>query len=136
MRALLAIAGAAGLALIPTTGQAAPTAHTAAAKPTITRVSPMRVRVGRTITVRGTNFSSSPRANKVIFKAKNGRVAIGRVKRASHTKLVLAVPASAERILTVKASLGMPTRAYLRVVTHRYGKRSRLRHSPVLVSAL
>jgi hypothetical protein len=136
MRALLVISAAAAVAVIPTSAEAAPTAHAAAAKPTITRVSPMRVKVGRTITVRGSHFSGRRSRDKVIFKAKNGRSAIGRVTRASGSKLVLRVPTAAEQILTKKGSSGVPTRIYLRVVTNHYGKLTKLRHSPVVVSAL
>jgi hypothetical protein len=136
MRALLVISAAAALAVIPTTAEAAPRAHAAAAKPTITRVSPMRVKVGRKITLRGHHFSTRRTRDKVIFKAKNGRSAIGKVTRASSTKLVLKVPPAAEQILTKKSAKGVPTRIYLRVVTNHYGKLSNLRHSPVVVSAL
>ena len=105
-------------------------------KPTITRVSPMRVKVGRTITIRGRNFSSSRKRNTVLFRGTAGRSALGKVTRASSTKLVLKVPASVERILTQKSSSGVPTRIKLRVVAKRYGVLSVLRHSPVVVSAL
>jgi IPT/TIG domain len=136
MRALLVIVAAASVAVIPTSAEAAPRAHAAATKPTITRVSPMRVKVGRTITVRGKHFSRRRTRDKVLFRAKNGRSAIASVKRASGSKLVLKVPAAAEQILTKKSSKGVPTRIYLRVVTNRYGKLSSLRHSPVVVSSL
>jgi hypothetical protein len=136
MKAFLVITAAAAVAVIPTTAEAAPRAHAAAAKPTITRVSPMRVKVGRTITVRGRHFSRRRTRDKVVFKAKNGRSAIGKVTRASGSKLVLKVPSAAEQILTKKSSSGVPTRIYLRVVTNHYGKISSLRHSPVVVSSL
>jgi hypothetical protein len=135
MRALLVISAAAAVAVIPTTAEAAPRAHASATKPTITRVSPMRVKVGRTITLRGKHFSHRRTRNKVIFKAKNGRSAIGRVVRASGSKLVLKVPSAAEYVLTKKGTARAPTRIYLRVVTNRYGTQSKLRHSPVIVSS-
>jgi hypothetical protein len=42
-----------------------------AKSPTIKRVSPMRVRVGHKITIRGTHFSSSRRRDTVMFRAPN-----------------------------------------------------------------
>lgn len=136
MRALVVVTAAAAVAVIPAAGHAAPWAQASAVKPTITRVSPMRVRVGDTITVRGRHFSSHPTRDKVVFKAKNGRLAIGRVVRASSGKLVLRVPSAAEYVLTRKGTARAATRMYLRVVTnHHYGTRSKLRHSPVVVSS-
>lgn len=137
-RATLALATAsiALLAIGATPGSAEISHASAIPTPVIKRVSPMRVKVGRMIAIRGRGFSATRKRNKVIFKAKNGRLALGRVTLASRRRLVLRVPASVELVLTKKASIGVPTRVYLRVVTSRYGKRSIKRHSPVIVSAL
>ena len=40
-----------------------------ASTPTITRVTPMRVSVGDTLTIQGRNFKSQARQNTVIFRA-------------------------------------------------------------------
>ncbi len=109
---------------------------TSAAQPTVKRVSPMRVKVGRTITIRGTGFSSSRKRNTIIFKGAAGRSTFGKPSRASRTKLVVKVPAVAERILTKTPAGGAPTRVSIKVVTSRFGKTSIKRHSPVVVSAV
>jgi hypothetical protein len=132
VRALIAIAATAVLAGAADT---ATLADAGVPRPVITKVAPMRVKVGGTITVRGRHFSSRRSRDTVVFKAKNGRVALGRVTHASESKLVLRVPGAVEGVLTKKASVPTPTRMYLRVVADHYGHLSKLRHSPVVVSA-
>ena len=103
--------------------------------PTIKLVSPMRVAVGRTITIRGKNFSSSRRKNTVVFRSPGKRNAFAKPKRASRTKLVVKVPGSVERLLKKSGTKRIATRFSLRVVTKRYGKLTPRRRSPVIVSA-
>jgi len=119
-----------------------PPAHAAtkvAKASTIKLVSPMRVKVGRTITIRGTSFSSSRRRNTIIFRSPSKRTAFAKPRRAGHRKLVVRVPASIERLLTNKDAkgVGSPTRFGLRVLVGRkYGKASKRRNSPMVVSSL
>ena len=123
--------------LAPGAAEAKSSKRQTAAVPTIKLVSPMRVRVGRTITIRGKGFSRSRKRNTVLFKSRQGgRSAFAKASRASRTKLVVRIPASAERLLTLSAGKGVATRLTLRVVTSRYGKASKRRHSPVVFSAL
>ena len=65
---LLALAALAPLA-------AAPAASAATKRPTITKVSPMRLSVGDRLTIRGRNFKSQRTRNTVIFRAPSGRSA-------------------------------------------------------------
>ncbi len=125
-----------GALLLPGAAQAKTSKRQKAAVPTIKLVSPMRVRVGRTITIRGKGFSRSRKRNTVLFKSRSGRSAFAKASRASSTKLVVRIPASAERLLTLSAGKGVATRLTLRVVTSRYGKASKRRQSPVVFSAL
>lgn len=125
-----------GALLLPGAAEAKTSKRQKAAVPTIKLVSPMRVRVGRTITIRGKGFSRSRKRNTVLFKSRNGRSAFAKASRASSTKLVVRIPAAAERLLTLSAGKGVATRLTLRVVTSRYGKASKRRHSPVVFSAL
>ena len=110
-----------------------------AAKATIKLVSPMRVNVGRNITISGRNFSTSRRRNTVIFRSPGKRVAFTKPRRAGRRKLIVRVPASVERLLTNKDAkgVGSATRFRLRVVVGRkYGNLSRRRNSPVIQSSL
>ena len=100
--------------------------------PTITRVSPMRIKVGSTLTIRGKNFSSHRTRNTVIFRAGNRTIFV-KPKRASRTKLVVKLPASLSRLLgkgsggTLKA-----TRFKLRVLAGKFGPFTSARLSPVV----
>ena len=63
-----------------------------AKRPSITRVTPMRVSVGAMLTIRGRNFSRRRTRNTVIFRAPNGRSVFVKPTRASTRKLVVRVP--------------------------------------------
>ncbi|HYI37279.1 MAG TPA: IPT/TIG domain-containing protein [Thermoleophilaceae bacterium] len=102
-------------------------------KPAIKRVTPMRATVGKTLTIRGTNFSKSRRRNTVLFIA-GKRQAFAKPRRASRKKLVVKIPGSVENLLD-KAKRRGATRLKLRVVTKRYGKKTTLRLSPIVLSA-
>ncbi|MEA2331537.1 MAG: hypothetical protein QOH58_1675 [Thermoleophilaceae bacterium] len=103
--------------------------------PSISLVSPMRVAVGRTITIRGKNFSSNRRKNTVAFRGPGKRYAFAKPKRASRTKLVVKIPGSVERLLKKSGTKRVATRFSIRIVTKRYGKLTPRRRSPVIVSA-
>ena len=128
--------------LVATSVAALPVVPAEAAKSpasTIKLVSPMRVLVGDTVTIRGTGFSSTTRRNTVIFTAPNKRTAFAKPRRASGRKLVVRIPGSVERLLTNEddKGVGNPTRFRIRVVVGKsYGKVSPRRNSPVIVSAL
>lgn len=114
-------------------------AAAATSKPAITLVSPMRVTVGKTLTIRGKNFSARRTGNTVLFIAPNKQTAFAKPQRAGANKLVLRVPGSVERLLNNPDGVGVgdPTRLGIRVVVKRkYGVRSIRRNSPVVVSAL
>ncbi len=134
-RSLLAVTALAAFG-----GAAAATpAGAAPAKSEVSLVTPMRVTVGKTLTIRGKNFSANRRANTVLFIAPNKQAAFAKPSRAGARKLVVRVPGSVERLLNNADGVGVgnPTRLGIRVVVRRrYGKRSVRRHSPVVVSAL
>jgi hypothetical protein len=125
-------------ALVPLAGtaEAAPSAKSAAAKsaPAITLVSPMRVRVGSLITIRGRNFSRNRRRNTVVFASPSGRAAFAKPVRAGRRKLVVRVPGTVERLLNVRDNSRVPTRMRLRVLAGRFSRFTPRRLSPVIVS--
>ena len=100
---------AAALGLVPSTARAATSTSAAASTPTITRVTPMRVRVGALLTIRGRNFKATRTKNTVIFRAPDGRTAFAKPRRASRTRLVVAVPPAVARL--VKLGKGHPLQA-------------------------
>ncbi len=85
-----------------------------ASKPSITRVLPMRVGVGGTLTIMGKNFKSARSANTVIFRAPNGRSVFAKPRSASRGKLKVAVPGAVSRLLAGTVSKPKPTRMKLR----------------------
>ncbi len=107
----------------------------AATKPGITRVTPMRISVGNTLVIRGHHFRSKAKRNTVIFRSSNGRTAFAKPRRASATKLVVRVPASVARLLTIKNSRQRPTRLKLRVLAGKFSAYTSRRLSPVVTGA-
>ena len=138
---LLSLVVAALATVVAPAAHAAPASAAKAKASTIKRVAPMRVLVGKAITIRGTGFSSRRRRNTVIFRAPDKRTAFAKPRRASRRRLVVAVPASVERLIekrtTESGKKGVPTRFRLRVVVgRRYGALSPRRNSPVILSSL
>lgn len=107
----------------------------AAVKPKITRVTPMRVSVGNLLTIRGKHFKATRKRNTVIFRASSGRTAFAKPRRASRTKLVVRVPSAVASLLTVKASKQRPTRLKLRVLAGKFSAYTKRRLSPVVTGA-
>jgi IPT/TIG domain len=103
-------------------------------KPTITRVTPMRVTVGETLTIRGKGFKAKAGANTVVFQGAGGRSAFVKPRRATSRKLVVRITASVARLLAVRDSRQVPTRMRLRVLAGRFSSFTPRRLSPVVLS--
>lgn len=125
---LLALSATALLVTAP----AASGAKKKASKPSITRVTPMRISVGNALTIRGRHFKAKRRSNTVIFRASNGRTAFAKPRRASRRKLVVVVPEAVSRLLRVANNRQRPTRLKLRVLAGRFSKYTPRRLSPVV----
>ncbi len=100
--------------------------------PVISKVSPMRVSVGKLLTIRGSHFRPTKKGNTIIFRSGQGRSAFAKPTRASRTKLVVRVPAAVARLLTVKNSHQRPTRLKLRVLAGKFSAYTSRRLSPVV----
>ena len=107
----------------------------AAVKPQITRVTPMRISVGNLLTIRGKHFRARTKSNTVIFRANNGRTAFAKPRRASSTKLVVRIPPAVASLLTVKNSKQRPTRLKLRVLAGKFSSYTGRRLSPVVTGS-
>jgi hypothetical protein len=127
---LLALSAIALVVSVP----AAPAAKKKAAKPSITRVTPMRISVGARLTIIGKNFKSERKANTIIFRAPNGRSAFAKPRRASRTKLVVVVPGAVSRLLGGSQSSPKPTRLKLRVLAGKFSAFTTRRLSPVVTA--
>jgi hypothetical protein len=125
---LLALSATALVVSVP----AAPAANKKAAKPSITRVMPMRISVGARLTILGKNFKAERKANTIVFRAPNGRSAFAKPRRASRTKLVVVVPGAVSRLLRGGLSNPKPTRLKLRVLAGKFSAFTTRRLSPVV----
>jgi hypothetical protein len=103
-----------------------------ASKPSITRVTPMRISVGARLTIVGKNFKAKRKANTVIFRAPDGRSAFAKPRRASRRKLVVVVPGAVSRLLRGSLSDPKPTRLKLRVLAGKFSAFTTRRLSPVV----
>lgn len=112
---------------------AAPAKAERARTPTITLVSPMRVKVGGKIAIHGSNFSHCRRRSTVVFRGPDGRFALTKPIRAGRSKLVVNIPASVERLLT--GSGKKATRIKLRVLSGRLGRYTSKRISPLVLTS-
>jgi hypothetical protein len=127
---LLALSATALLVSVP----AASAAKKKAAKPSITRVMPMRISVGARLTIIGRNFKPKAKDNTVIFRAPNGRSAFAKPRRASRRKLVVVVPGAVSRLLRGGVNNPKPTRLKLRVLAGQFSAFTTRRLSPVVTA--
>jgi IPT/TIG domain len=111
---------------------AAPAASAASKAPSITKVSPMRVKVGSKLTIKGKNFSSSRTRNTIFFRGAGGTTAFAKPTRASRTKLVIKVPSSVGKLLKRSSGKALSTRLKIRVLTTKFSKYTSSRLSPVV----
>ena len=126
---------AAALPVVSSASAAPARANASATAPSITRVLPMRVRVGALLTIRGRHFKAARSRNTVIFRSPDRRTAFAKPRRASRTRLVVAVPAAVARIVASRAGGARPTRFRLRVLAGRFSRFTPRRLSPVVVPA-
>jgi hypothetical protein len=134
LRAALMAFVATLVAIGPATVPASAAKRAKAVKPTIVRVTPMRLEVGETLTIRGKHFKAKKGRNTVVFRGPGGRTAFAKPRRASSRKLVVKVPASVARLLTVKDGRQRPTRLQLRVLAGSFSAFTPRRLSPVVLT--
>jgi hypothetical protein len=116
------------VALVALPSLAAGAAKKKASKPQISRVTPMRLKIGSRVTVRGHNFKGKAGRNTVIFRGPKHRSVLVKPVKASGSKLVLMVPGTVAKLAGTK-----PTRFKLQVLTGRISRPTSKRLSPVIV---
>src|SRR3954452_16957301 len=92
-------------------------AKTKAKSPVITKVSPMSVKVGQTLTITGRYFRKGKGRNSVGFKRDGAAVVFVKADLSTTRKIYVKVPARLQS--TVKSG---PVRFHLRVLAARFGK--------------
>jgi hypothetical protein len=115
-------------ALLITSAFAGATAAPAQAKkkakaPVITKVSPMSVGVGQTLTIRGKNFVRGRKKTTVVFKRDGARAVLVKADLSTGKLLKLTVPASLAKYFRTSNGQAVPTRFRLRVLTTRLGRK-------------
>src|SRR4051812_15197775 len=98
--------------------------------PEIKSISPLAVKVGEKLTVKGKNFVPGKNKTRVFFVRRGGGTAVARAESATRTKLVVTVPAQLDKVLSGKSA-----RVQLRVLTKRFGKLSAAKRSPIVSPA-
>lgn len=101
--------------------------------PSITKVAPMKLGVGDTLTVRGKSFRSGTGRNTVVFKRDGGRAVFVKAGKATRTTLSVRIPAKMLTALTQKSGRPAATRFRVRVLAGRFGRRfTTLEASPIV----
>jgi hypothetical protein len=121
---------AAAAILVPVTGTA--TAHAAKA-PVVKRVTPKRVFVGETLTIRGRHFRPGIGKNTVAFRRSGAKVVLVRAGKSTKKMLKVELPKRLEKALLVRNGVPVPTRLLVRVLAARFGKSfTRPSQSPIV----
>jgi hypothetical protein len=94
----------------------------AATLPKITKVTPLKVEVGQTLTIRGSGFIPGANKNTVVFKRDGKAAVFARADSATATRIVLTVPAKVLPFLTGKGGAQAPQTFRLRVLARKFGK--------------
>jgi hypothetical protein len=119
LRRVATTASLAALFLIPASADAARGQRSSAPKsPVITSVSPLKAKVGQTLTIRGRHFRKGKGRNSVGFKRDGAPVVF--IKSDVSTTKVMYVKLSAKLEKVLYA--GTPARFHLRVLARRFGK--------------
>lgn len=128
-RTLLALALAVCLPAALPAGAAAATPS----YPSITKVSPMTLDVGDTLTLQGKGFRSGKARNTVVFKRDGGRAIFVKAGDATPTKLSVTVPGAMLSALSQNSGKRVGTRFRVRVLAGRFGRRfTSVKSSPVI----
>jgi hypothetical protein len=102
---------------------AAPATADAAKAPIVKRVTPKRVFVGETMTIRGRYFRPGIGKNTVAFKRKGAKVVLVRADKSTRKMLKVKLPKRLEKALLVSNGVPVATRLQIRVMSTRFGRR-------------
>lgn len=97
-------------------------AHAAPSPPTITKVTPLKLEIGQTLTIRGRRFVRGPKKNIVVFKRDGKPAVFARADSATTTRIRMKVPAKLLPFLRNASGTAVFRRFRLRVLARRLGK--------------
>ena len=101
---------------------AGPVSVATAAAPTVSSVSPLKAKVGQTLTIKGTNFIVGPKRNTVIFMSDYGPTVFIKNTQATRTSMTVPLTAGLEKGMRGYPSNPRANRFQLRVVTNEQAK--------------
>lgn len=122
-RVVLCLGALASALLVPVSGASAKSTPV----PVIKSISPLTLKVGEKLTIKGKNFTPGANKTRVFFVRKSGGTAFARAEKATKTKLVVTLPAQLDKVLGGKAA-----RVQVRVLTKKFGKLSARKKSPIV----
>jgi hypothetical protein len=112
---------------------AADAATTRTTYPTITKIDPLNLGIGETMTITGRGFRSGKSLNTVVFKRDGQRAIFAKAVSATSTRIRVVVPEKVRPFLNKSAGAEVPTKFRIRVLARRFGKRyTALSASPVI----
>src|SRR4051812_6272413 len=98
--------------------------------PAVTKVSPLKLKVGDKLTVYGKNFLPGKGKSKVFFlRVGHQGAAWVRADKATKTKITVTVPAGLRKLIPAN---GAPTRFQIRVLAKRFGSATKSSRSPLI----
>ena len=101
--------------------------------PVVKKVTPKRVFVGETMTIRGKYFRTGIAKNTVAFKRKGAKVVLVRAGKSTKKLMRVELPERLEKVLRVKNGTPVATRLKVRVMSTRFGRRYTSRAKSPLV---
>jgi hypothetical protein len=91
--------------------------------PVITKVAPMNVAVGESLTIRGRHFLRGRDKNTVVFKRARARAVFVKAQYGTAKMLKVTIPTSLQAVFATKNNVPQPTRFQLRILTTKLGKK-------------
>ncbi|MEA2255859.1 MAG: hypothetical protein QOG35_1904 [Solirubrobacteraceae bacterium] len=107
---------AAGLALLPASASAK------AVYPVVKSISPSRLAIGQTLTIKGSGFRAGKDRNTVVFKRDGKPAVFVKADVATKTKLQIQVPDKLAAFLATQTAGPIATRFRVRVLSQRFSK--------------
>ncbi len=112
---------------------AADAATTRTTYPTITKIDPLNLGIGETMTITGRGFRSGKNLNTVVFKRDGQRAIFAKAVTATTARIRVVVPEKVRPFLNTRSGAELPTKFRIRVLARRFGKRyTALSASPVI----
>lgn len=101
----------------------APVSSGATKYPTVSKVSPLKLGVGDTLTIKGKGFRTGKSKNTVIFRSSNGRTVFAKAGAATSTRMTIVIPAKLLPYMKKSGNAVVATKFKLRVVSKKLGKK-------------